>query len=90
MAAYKYWAVECKTPQCGKILLDCIGPHSEYHHPVVPACDDFEITCNGCTTAHRYHWSDLQDVLHTVPCAEFVAAMTFRHAVQRAQHRAGN
>ena len=90
MAKYRYWAVDCKTKECGKILLDCIGPYSEYHHPVIPVCDDFQITCDGCTTTHTYGWNDLQDVLHTVPGAEFVPARTFRDAVQRGQERGGS
>jgi hypothetical protein len=84
---FVYWAVECKTAGCGKILLDCIGPHLDFHHPMVPMCEPFDIACAGCQATNRYSQFDLLDVMYSVPCGEFQAAIAFRDAIQRARRR---
>jgi len=84
---YEYWSVDCKTPNCGRILLDCIGPKSRYAMPIIPQCDPFEIKCGGCGYVHCYSPLDLLNVEYSVPCGELPAAIAFREAILRARRR---
>ncbi len=85
MVEYTYWAVKCKTDNCGTILLDCIGLKIPYRHPIVPICENFELTCDGCKAHFTYSWRDLLDVTHTGPCIESTICIAFRDAVQKAK-----
>ncbi len=79
---YRYWAVTCKTPGCGTILLDCMGPDRPYHFPAVPPCQDFDISCGGCKTTFRYTQLDLKDVLHSVSCGQVQPSASFLNAIR--------
>jgi len=80
MANYRYWTVECKTPGCGIILLDKIGPTDPFRIPFLPECRDFAEKCSGCLAVYSYTHFDVR--WRDAPLQEFRASRPFRAATQ--------
>jgi hypothetical protein len=58
---HTYWTVECKTTSCEKepILIDYIGPRSDFHIPLLIECEDFMVGCSECKQSHTYSRLDV-------------------------------
>src|SRR5215472_5889595 len=54
------WVVDCKTPNCGVLVLAVIGPPEPSRIPVFPGCEEFELTCDGCQDLHKYCQTDIR------------------------------
>jgi len=57
---FTYWVVDCKTPDCGTIVLDVIGPCDLRRVVYLPVCRNFEITCAGCMKTYVYSRGDVR------------------------------
>jgi hypothetical protein len=61
---FTYWTVECKTPECGLLVLAVIGPCHLGRISYLERCRDFALTCRKCGQTHTYtgvevKWKDL-------------------------------
>lgn len=81
------WVVDCKTPDCGVLVLDVIGEPHPYRFPMIPPCEPFEVDCDGCRAAHTYRESDLrwQNVVNLRP--DYRPSLAFRQAIELAQRK---
>jgi len=81
------WVVDCKTPNCGVLVLAVIGPPEPSRIPVFPGCEEFELTCDGCQDLHKYCQTDIrwQNVAN-LPSG-YKPSLTFLRAILQMRHR---
>ncbi len=80
------WVVDCKTPNCGVMVLAVIGPPEPYRFPMFLGCDEFEVACDGCHATHKYHemevrWENIANLRE-----DYKPSQSFLRACQQAQH----
>lgn len=57
---YRYWVADCKTPDCGTLLLALIGRYDPFRIPLLPYCADFSLTCGHCMKEYLYTQRDVR------------------------------
>jgi molybdenum cofactor biosynthesis enzyme MoaA len=85
-ASYRYWTAECKTPDCGVLLLARIGVADPFKIPFLQECRDFRITCAGCMKEYLYSRNDVSWGDRPV-VAEFQDSQAFLAAIRPLPHQ---
>lgn len=84
---FTYWVVGCRTPECGTIILDVIGPCHLGRVVYLQECRDFEVTCLGCMKTYAYSRGDVS--YKDIPREPTLADQnnSFRDAIQLELHQ---
>jgi hypothetical protein len=55
------WIVECKTPDCGILVLAVIGENDPSKIHFLKRCRDFRETCESCRAKYLYTRADVRE-----------------------------
>jgi hypothetical protein len=55
------WVVDCKTPDCGVLVLAIIGENHPSKIHFLKRCRDFRETCEVCRAEHLYTRADVRE-----------------------------
>jgi hypothetical protein len=85
---YTYWVAKCKTPGCGTIVLDVVGPCQRGRLLYLPQCEPFEVTCGACMHTHTLLRPDVfyEDNFRAPTSAD--SSSSFRDAIRPPRHPA--
>ena len=59
--AQRCWVVDCKTPDCGVLVLAIIGENDPSKIHFLKRCRDFRETCEVCRAEHLYTRADVRE-----------------------------
>src|SRR5262252_8690984 len=59
--AQRCWVVDCKTPDCGVLVLAVIGENDPSKIHFLKRCKDFRETCDACRAQHLYTRADVRE-----------------------------
>jgi hypothetical protein len=79
---FTYWTVECKTPDCGTLLLDYIGPCDIRRVVYLRQCRDFDVVCAGCMKNYTYSRNDVHSEDTPNDPTGFIPALSFQVAIR--------
>jgi hypothetical protein len=84
---FTYWVVKCKTPDCGKLLLDVVGPCDRRRVLFLERCRDFEVKCSGCMKTYTYSRIEVhEENVYRAPSG-FIPDRSFQAAIRPEQQR---
>jgi hypothetical protein len=61
IGAQRCWVVDCKTPDCGVLVLAVIGENEPSKIHFLKRCEDFTETCEDCRAKHLYTRADVRE-----------------------------
>lgn len=85
---FTYWVAKCKTPGCGTIVLDVVGPCRRGRMLFLAQCESFDVTCGACMQTSTFSRSDVfyEDIFREPTSDD--SSSSFQAAIRPAQHLA--